>query len=157
MTYLTAGKGHGNPARLLDALGCALGCVAFRDNGEMIVGRDDAVYLYGGDLKSTVYAFERRKAVISLFGNYIVVVSPPTVETKGIRGSLPNIFMRGPDAVEQSKVSILDIENKFIVHSGSVTGGVKEVFSSWGNLYLITTDGEVLASNDTTNPDQRID
>jgi vacuolar protein sorting-associated protein 11 len=56
---------------------------------------------------------------------------------------LPNILSARPDAVEQSRISILDIENKFIVHSGTVTGGVKEVFSSWGNLYLITTDGEV--------------
>ena len=56
MTYITSGKGHGNPPRLLDALGCALGCVSFREDGEMIVGRDDAVYLYSGE--SRVYAFE---------------------------------------------------------------------------------------------------
>ena len=71
------------------------------------------------------------------------MISPPTTESKGIRSSLPNILIRGPDATEQSKVSVLDIHNKFIIHSGSVTGGVKEVFSSWGNLYLVTTDGEV--------------
>ena len=58
MTYLTSGRGQGNPARLLDALGCALGCVAFRDDGEMVVGRDDAVYLYGGESKGAVYAYE---------------------------------------------------------------------------------------------------
>ena len=74
-----------------------------------------------------------------------MVISPPTIETKGIRSILPNILSARPDAVEQSRISILDIENKFIVHSGSVTGGVKEVFSSWGNLYLITTEGEVLS------------
>jgi vacuolar protein sorting-associated protein 11 len=56
MTSITSGKGHGSPPRLLDALGCALGCVSFRDEGEMIVGRDDAVYLYGAD--SRVYAYE---------------------------------------------------------------------------------------------------
>lgn len=58
MTYLTSGRAQGNPARLLDALGSALGCVAFRDDGEMIVGRDDAVYLYGGESKGAVYAYE---------------------------------------------------------------------------------------------------
>jgi vacuolar protein sorting-associated protein 11 len=58
MTYITSGKGQGSPPRLLDALGCALGCVAFRDDGEMICGRDDAVYLYGGESKSSVYAYE---------------------------------------------------------------------------------------------------
>lgn len=84
-----------------------------------------------------------RKSMLSLFKDYIVVISPPTTESKGIRSSLPNILSTRPDAVEQSKVSILDIHNKFIIHSGSVTGGIKEVFSSWGNLYLITTDGEV--------------
>jgi vacuolar protein sorting-associated protein 11 len=86
--------------------------------------------------------------VISLFNDYIVVISPPTIETKGIRSVLPNILSGRPDAVEQSKISILDVENKFIVHSGSVIGGVKEVFSSWGSLYLITTDGEVFSTYD---------
>ena len=84
-----------------------------------------------------------RKSAVSLFKNYIVVVSPPALETKGIRSALPNILSPRPDAVEQSKISIIDTENKFIVHTGSVPGGVKEVFSSWGNLYLISTDGEV--------------
>jgi hypothetical protein len=84
-----------------------------------------------------------RKSVVSLFKDYIVVISPPTIESKGIRSSIPNILIRSPDATEQSKVSILDIHNKFIIHSGSVIGGVKEIFSSWGNLYLVTTDGEV--------------
>ena len=58
MTYLSTAKGHSNPPRLLDALGCALGCVVFRETGEMIAGRDDAIYLYGGALKGGVYAFE---------------------------------------------------------------------------------------------------
>lgn len=80
---------------------------------------------------------------MSLFNQYIVVISPPTVESKAIRNVLPNILVPRPDPVEQSEVAILDIENKFIVHSGAVNGGVKETFSSWGNLYLITTNGEV--------------
>jgi vacuolar protein sorting-associated protein 11 len=58
MTCVTTGKGQGSPPRLLDALGCALGCVAFREDSEMVVGRDDAVYLYGGESKGAVYAFE---------------------------------------------------------------------------------------------------
>jgi hypothetical protein len=58
LTYITSGKGSGNPPRLLDALGCALGCVAFKDDGEMICGRDDAVYLYGGETRGAVYAYE---------------------------------------------------------------------------------------------------
>lgn len=56
---------------------------------------------------------------------------------------LPNILLRSPDAVEHSKISILDIENKFIIHSGSVPGGVKDVFASWGHLYFIGTNGVV--------------
>ena len=78
-----------------------------------------------------------------MFHDYVVIISPPTIEAKGIRSVLPNVISARPDAVEQSKVSILDIENKFVIHSGAVTGGVKEVFSSWGNLYLINTEGEV--------------
>jgi len=57
LTYLTTGRGHA-PPRLLDALGCALGCVAFREDGEMIAARDDAIYVYGGESKGGVYAFD---------------------------------------------------------------------------------------------------
>jgi hypothetical protein len=58
LTCVTSGKGSGNPPRLLDALGCALGCVAFKDDGEMVVGRDDAVYLYGSETRGGVYAYQ---------------------------------------------------------------------------------------------------
>lgn len=58
VTVVTVGKGSGGPARLLDSVGAAVGCVAFGEEGEMIVGRDDAVYVYQGESKSTVYAFE---------------------------------------------------------------------------------------------------
>ena len=58
LTHFTTGKGHSSPPRLLDALGYALGCVAFRDDGEMIAGRDDAIYLYGGESRGAVYAYE---------------------------------------------------------------------------------------------------
>jgi hypothetical protein len=55
---VTVGKGAGGPARLLDSAGAAVGCVAFGEAGEMIVGRDDAVYVYQGENQNTVYAFE---------------------------------------------------------------------------------------------------
>jgi len=80
---------------------------------------------------------------VSLCKDYIAVISPPSVETKGLRNVRQNILPGRPDAVEQSRISILDVENKFIVHSGKVAGGVKHVFSSWGNLYLVSSDGQV--------------
>jgi len=144
MTYLTVGKGQKvHSPQLLDALGCAWGCVTFRQDGEMVAVRDDGIYMYGAESRGAVFALEGKKSSVALFKEYIVVTSPPTIETKGIRSAIANVLSRTPDATEQSKITILDIENKFIVHSGSVTGAIKEIFSSWGNLYVITTDGEV--------------
>jgi len=81
-----------------------------------------------------------KKALISLFNEYIVIVSPPTTEPKsGLRNLLPNILSSRPDATEQSTITLLDLENKFIVHAGQIPGAVRETFVTSNRLYLLTS------------------
>jgi len=81
-----------------------------------------------------------KKALISLFKEYIVIVSPPTTEPKsGLRNLPPNILSSRPDATEQSMVTLLDLENKFIVHTGQIPGAVRETFVTSNHLYLLTS------------------
>ena len=44
---------------------------------------------------------------------------------------------------DSSKVTVFDMENKVIGYTGVFTVGVKEVFSEWGNIYILTNDGQV--------------
>lgn len=53
---------------------------------------------------------------------------------------------QGPDRTDVSKVTVFDVENKFIAYSGIFVNGVRSVFSEWGNIYVLTNGGEVGSS-----------
>jgi vacuolar protein sorting-associated protein 11 len=80
-----------------------------------------------------------KKALVSMFKEYIVVVSPPTSEPKGLKSLLPSILSSRPDAEDQSTIHILDLENRFIVHTGQIPSAVREAFVTASHLYLLTT------------------
>jgi hypothetical protein len=49
----------GGDARTIDEMGCGLGCAAMDwDRREMIVARDEAVYVYGAEGRGACYAYE---------------------------------------------------------------------------------------------------
>jgi hypothetical protein len=53
------GKGSGGDCRTVDEIGGGLGCATMDwDRREMIVARDEAVYLYGPEGRGACYAYE---------------------------------------------------------------------------------------------------
>lgn len=42
-----------------------------------------------------------------------------------------------------TKVTVFDAENKLVAYSGTFKQGVREVFSQWGMVYVLSTDGKV--------------
>ena len=48
-----------------------------------------------------------------------------------------------PDRTDVSKVTVFDLENKFVAHSGTFVEGVRAVVSEWGHIYVLTNDGKV--------------
>ena len=60
LTYLASAKGSGAAsATVVDEVGCGLGCATMDWQGkEMIVARDEALYLCGTDGRGACYAFE---------------------------------------------------------------------------------------------------
>jgi vacuolar protein sorting-associated protein 11 len=42
-----------------------------------------------------------------------------------------------------TKLTIFDLENKFVAYSGTFTEGVREVMSAWGQIYVLSNDGKV--------------
>lgn len=49
---------------------------------------------------------------------------------------------------EITKVTILDLENKFIAFSNTFPEGVREVFSASDEVYLLANNGKVYLSAD---------
>ncbi len=56
-----------------------------------------------------------------------------------------NLVARQPSATETdvTKVTVFDAENKLVAYSGTFKQGVREVFSQWGMVYVLSTDGKV--------------
>lgn len=110
------------------------------------VGRDNAVYFYQTDGRGPCLAFEGKKLILHKFKNYLVVVSQDkssqSLEMEfGNRRSSTDQTER--DLIKMVNLNIYDIQNKYIAHT-SIVPEVLEIFSEWGILYLICTNGQLL-------------
>ena len=57
--YYVAGKGSGSAPTVLDEVGCGLGCACMERRGmDIIVAREEAIYLCGIDGRGSCYAYE---------------------------------------------------------------------------------------------------
>lgn len=56
---VASASAKGGEARTIDEMGCGLGCAAMDwDRREMIVARDEAVYVYGAEGRGACFAYE---------------------------------------------------------------------------------------------------
>lgn len=165
MTLIASGKGHGGPPRILDDHGCGVGCMAplyakgktgalgaLGDDDEdgVVVVRDDAIYYYSTIGRGGCYAHEGVKQFVHIFKDYICLVEPPSPSSAASQGKVSNAFKRflgttsaTESAFEVTKLTILDTDLKFVACQETVAGGVNSLFSEWGDLYMLTTDGNV--------------
>jgi hypothetical protein len=75
-----------------------------------------------------------------------VLVSPPFVPSAASASATVRHFVRANTqgtAQEITKLSLLDVENKFVAHSSTVDGGVRAVASVFGRLYVLSNSGQV--------------
>lgn len=112
------------------------------------VGRKNAVYFYQIDGRGPCLAFEGEKLALYRFKSYLVIISrdsPKRVESNRNRRTQTEDKI-GKDfinSVRRNYLNIYDIKNKFIAHS-SVVPEIQEVFSEWGQLFAICSDGQVM-------------
>lgn len=80
---------------------------------------------------------------------YVVIVSPPFFPAPtNASATVRNFVARAPDPslVSQqdiSKVTIFDLENKFVAFSGPFKEGVRQVMCRGDEIYVLTNDGSV--------------
>lgn len=140
-----SGRGLGQPARTVDSQGCGVGCMSTdQETKDIIIARDDAVYYYGPNGRGPSFAFDGPKKLITTFKEYVGLVCPPRVaqvsKSKTYRRLGGNEMK---DLFTTSSFSLLETDLRYIAHTESLSSQVKEVFSAWGELFLMTSDGKV--------------
>jgi hypothetical protein len=144
-TLIISGRGQGQPARSLDETGCGVGCMTVdKATHDVVVARDDAIYYYGPQGRGPVYAFEQEKKMITIFKDYVAVVSPPKSNSITRTGPLrPFGGGHTDDLFNTSSFMLINTDLKFIAHQEAMTSQVKDLVSEWGDLFVLTMDGKV--------------
>ncbi|KIK69043.1 hypothetical protein GYMLUDRAFT_35082 [Collybiopsis luxurians FD-317 M1] len=146
LVYQATGRGAGSStATVVDEIGAGLGC-AVMSPSNMIVARDEAIYMCAIEGRGNAFAYEGNKSAIHLHSSYLVIVSPPIVPSASAASATVRNFVRttGDDSSEITKVTVFDPANKFVAYSGTFTQGVREIVSApWGDLYVLSNNGEL--------------
>lgn len=144
LTLAIAGRGQGQPARVLEDAGCALGCMALdKDTGDILIAREDAIRTYGPRGRGPSYAFDSPKTSLSLFKGYVALVCPPKTSSSKSDPLRRFGVSQTDDIFNTSTFTLLDTDLNFISHSDSLISPMKSVFAVWGDLFLMTVDGKV--------------
>ncbi|KAK0639115.1 hypothetical protein B0T16DRAFT_432049 [Cercophora newfieldiana] len=154
LKLVVSGRGHGQPPKTVEDQGCGVGCMAVnKKTGDIVVGRDDAVYTYTLEGRGPPTAYEAPKKLISVYQDYIALVSPPT--PAGESDTIRRRFW-GVTADSIYTFTLIDPELRIIAHSESVLTDVQHIFQIWGDLYTLTQDGKVYRYHEKT-PQQRLE
>ena len=140
-------KGHAQPPRTIEDSGCRVGCMTVRGrSGEIIVARDDAIYYYTLDGRGPPRAFEAQKSLVSVYQNYIAIVSPPEAGT-GVKEATTMRRRFGSAAADAlfntSTLTLLETELRLMAHSEALLSTVIAVIELWGDLFTILKSGKV--------------
>ena len=145
LTLTITGKGQGQPAKVLEDTGCGVGCMTFdAANGDIVVVRDDAIHYYGSNGRGPSFAYEGPKQLITMFGDYVALVTPPKESTPTEMSTLRRfVGSRRDDLYNTSTFVLLDTDLKYIAHTENLISQVKALFIEWGDIFLLTLDGKV--------------
>jgi len=144
LTFVIAGKGQAQPARTLEDLGCAVGCMALdKVTGDIMIAREDAIDTYGPNGRGPSFAFDSPKTSINIFGEYVALVCPPKLALPKSDSLRRFGNSRVDDIFNTSTFTLLEPDLKFIAHSESLISRVRSIFIEWGALFLVTIDRKV--------------
>ncbi|KLO14890.1 hypothetical protein SCHPADRAFT_927552 [Schizopora paradoxa] len=147
LSYQVSGKSSGGAPTVVDDIGAGLGCAVTDWRAKnIVIARDEALYVCGTEGKGPSVAYEGHKSSIHTHLNYLVIVSPPFAPTAANpSATVRNFVARTPqsDRTDISKVTVFDLENKFVAYSGMFEEGARAVFSQWGHIFVLTNDGKL--------------
>ncbi|KAL8930997.1 MAG: hypothetical protein Q9208_000098 [Pyrenodesmia sp. 3 TL-2023] len=152
LTLTISGRGQGQPAKNLEDHGCGVGCMTVDSkSGDIIVARDDAIYSYGVNGRGPSYAYEGPKQLVSVFRDFIALVTPPKAEPT----SKPSVLRRfvgrqANDLYRSSTFALLDTDLKYVAHTETLVAQIRNIFAEWGDLFLLTLDGKLFRYHEKT-------
>ncbi|KAG5635623.1 hypothetical protein H0H81_010584 [Sphagnurus paluster] len=148
LSYQVSGKGSSSTPTVVDEIGCGLGCATMDWRASnMVVAKDEAIFFCGTEGRGPCYAYEGTKSSIHSHLNYLVIVSPPFfASAASASATVRNFAARTPNYGDSdiTKVTVFEPENKYVAYSGTFTHDVREVISQWGQIYILTSDGNLL-------------
>ena len=146
-----SGKAQGTPARPLDEAGCAVGCMTLNSqSNEIIVARDDGVYVFDTRGKAPSYAYEGAKKLVDVSKEYVLLVSPQADRLIGSTTLRAFSGRMADDIFNTSTFTILNTDLKFVALSESVPTQINKVFSIWGDIFLLTDEGKLYRYHEKT-------
>ncbi|KAF3765414.1 vacuolar protein sorting-associated protein 11 [Cryphonectria parasitica EP155] len=153
------GKGQGQPPKTVEDQGCGVGCMTVDGStGDIVVARDDAIYYYTLEGRGPPRAYEAPKELVSVYNNYVSIVSPPA----SARSQDPDMIRRrfggsAADAIfNASSFLLLEPDLKVVAHTETLISKVVAVFELWSDLYTLTQDGKIHRYHEKTLQ-QRLD
>ncbi|XP_034252535.1 vacuolar protein sorting-associated protein 11 homolog [Thrips palmi] len=130
----------------LDKEGCEKYCSTSTESthdGQFMIGREDAVYCYTPDGRGPCYAIKGQKVMLEWYRNYLVIVtkeSNSVLRSSTVSATTPDSpgsSLVSPFSVDTHMVTVLDIQNKFIVLQTPIPE-VISVLSESGSLYVLS-------------------
>ncbi|XP_054007633.1 vacuolar protein sorting-associated protein 11 homolog isoform X2 [Hylaeus anthracinus] len=131
----------------LDDMGCARKCSVLTESmqdSHFMIGRDDAIYCYTPDGRGPCYAVGGQKIMLEWFRSYLVIVAKEAanVPRSTTISAKPSTIEPIPPGVDKHIITVIDIQNKFIVFSASMLS-VQAVLSEWGGFFILSGDGKL--------------
>ncbi|XP_028040568.1 vacuolar protein sorting-associated protein 11 homolog [Bombyx mandarina] len=124
----------------LDPMGAAPGCSVLADKHRLTVATNKAIYCYTTEGRGPCYALEGDKVALNCFRSYLVITAnEPAAKPGATTSTAP--------AARSHHITILDIQNKFIVFSKTFDE-IDAVITEWGSFYLLTKKKELIYLNE---------
>ncbi|XP_053681436.1 vacuolar protein sorting-associated protein 11 homolog [Anopheles nili] len=104
---------------------CCCALQTGHNEGHFMVGLEDAVYCYTSDGRGPCYALEGNKTLLHWYRSHLLVV------------------MRNPRSPGGFNLTVIDIQNKFIVFSSPIEE-VAAILTEFGTCYILTENKQIL-------------
>ncbi|CAH4030160.1 unnamed protein product [Pieris brassicae] len=118
---------------VLDSMGAVAGCSVLADRHRLTVATSEAIYCYTTEGRGPCYALEGEKLRLNWFRSYLVITTSETSTKPSGSSTTP----------KSHHVTILDIQNKFIVFSKTFEE-IDAVLTEWGSFYILTKKKEMI-------------
>ncbi|KAI5292012.1 hypothetical protein KEM52_006685, partial [Ascosphaera acerosa] len=151
LTMSIAGKVQGQTPRVLENMGCAVGCMAYdRETGEVVVAREDAIYTYRPHGRGPSFGLDAPKGSLTVAGDYLALSCPPRSSSAAGAGAGSLARVVGDEFLETTKLVVLDPDLRFVAHVENLLAGVRFVFKEWSDLFVVDADGKLYRYHEKT-------